>query len=66
MIMKDEYGSDITNVIPKEEFSGDVKELDEKIKSMMGRGESMIKMVQSKLSEHMLVKFVGKRVLGIT
>ena len=29
--------------LPKEEFSGDLTELDEKIKSLIGQGENMIK-----------------------
>ena len=29
--------------LPKKEFSGDLKELDDKIKSLMGRGENIIK-----------------------
>ena len=30
--------------LPKHEFSGDMKELDAKIETMMGRGENMIQM----------------------
>ena len=36
-------GTDTTVAIPKEEFTGDMKDLDNKIKTLMGRGENMIK-----------------------
>ena len=42
---KDEgyIGTDATVALPKEEFSGEMTELDNKIRTLMVRGESMIK-----------------------
>ena len=47
-------------LLPKEEFSGDVKDLDVKVKTMMGRGESMVNNGKRKMTRAYLCKVCGK------
>ena len=54
----------MTIALPKAELSGDLKDLDEKVKTMIGRQENMINIVQQACANHMFAKYVEKRVNG--
>ena len=58
---KDEgyIGTDATDALPKEELSGEMMELDDKIRALMVRGENMIKR-QNKMIRVYVCKVCGK------
>ena len=61
--IKPKFKVENTLSLPKEEFSGDVKELDVKVKTMMGRGESMVNNGKRKMTRAYLCKVCGKESL---
>ena len=46
--------------LPKHKFSGDLKDLDEKVKSMMGRSESMVKLNERQKIKAYVCQVCGK------
>ena len=50
--------------LPKDEFSVDLKDLDEKLNSMMGRGENMVKVSEGRMNKAYVCQVCGKEGLG--
>ena len=46
--------------IPKQEYSGDMTELDEQIKAMMGRGETMVRGSKKEMIKAFVCQVCGK------
>ena len=56
----DKYKSETVIALSKYAFSGDLKELDEKIRTVMGRGETMVRNGAKKMTRAYLCKVCGK------
>ena len=57
---KDQNSSKMTVALPKDELSGDLKDLDEKVKTMIGRGENMVKLSESRMIKAYVCQVCGK------
>ena len=58
---EDLLSSSIAVALPKQEFSGDMKELDEKIETMMVRGQNMIRKTPTEMFSAFVCQVCGKK-----
>ena len=58
--VKENYHSKAVVALPKEKFDGDLKDLDEKVKSMIGRGVNMIKLTEKQMIKAYVCQVCGK------
>ena len=61
---RDQDSFKVAVALPKHEFSGDLKDLDEKVKSMIGRSENMVKLNERRLIKAYVCQVCGKEGLG--
>ena len=57
---KDQDSLKLAVSLPKHSFSGDLKDLDEKVKSMIGRSENMVKVSEGRMSKAYICQVCGK------
>ena len=57
---KDQDSFKVAVALPKHEFSGDLKDLDKKVNSMMGRSENMVKHNEGKMIKAHVCQVCGK------
>ena len=57
---EDRESSKMTIALPKDEFSGDLKDLDEKLNTMIGRGENMVRHSENYMVKAYVCQVCGK------
>ena len=62
---KDQDSFKVALALPKLKFSGDLKDLDEKVNSMIDRSENMLKHSEGKMTKAYACQVCGKEGLGI-
>ena len=62
---KDQKSFKVSVALPKHEFSGDLKDLDEKLNTMIGRSENMVKQSEGKMIKAYVCQVCGKEGRGI-
>ena len=61
---KDQRNVKGVKALPKDKFSGELKDLDEKVNSMMGRCENMVKLSEGRMTKAYVCQVCGKEGLG--
>ena len=61
---KDQYSFKVALALPKHKFSGDLKDLEEKVNYMIGRSGNMVKLSESRMIKAYVCKVCGKEGVG--